>query len=60
MNGLVSPFGSVFSGIPVNLLIQKWGWETVPKVLNVSFILFSVLLWVNRRFHHTEKEQKEL
>lgn len=60
MNGLVSPFGSVFSGIPVNLLIQKWGWETVPKVLNVSFILFSVLLWVNHRFHHTEKEQKEL
>ena len=60
MNGLVSPFGSVFSGIPVNLLIQKWGWAMLPKVLSVSFILFSVLLWVNRHLHRAEKEQKEL
>lgn len=47
MNGLMSPFGSVFSGLPVDMLVKRFGWNSIPNVLCCSFILFSVLLWVN-------------
>lgn len=47
MNGLMSPFGSVFSGIPVNSIIETYGWHCMPRLLGCLFFLFSLLLWLN-------------
>lgn len=58
MNGLVSPFGNVCSGIPVNWIIQRFGWEMIPKVLAGLFVLFTTVLWLNGyvRKHSTDSK----
>ena len=60
MNGLMSPFGSVFSGVPVNLLIQMYGWKTIPKDLGISFVVFSLLLWGNSIIRRHSMDSKDL
>ena len=60
MNGLMSPFGSVFSGVPVNLLIQTYGWKTIQKDLCISFIAFAILLWGNSIIRRHSMDSKDL
>lgn len=60
MNGLMSPFGSVFSGVPVNLMIQKYGWDIIPKGLCISFVGFAILLWGNSIVRRYSKDSKDL
>lgn len=60
MNGLVSPFGSVFSGLPVNWVITKFGWNRLPSLLCWSFFSFSILLWVNALVQKRMKSSKDL
>lgn len=59
MNGLMSPFGSVFSGLPVDYVISKFGWKSIPSILTVSFILFTILLWINRLIRKQYGDSKD-
>ncbi|KAK8833093.1 hypothetical protein WA577_006670, partial [Blastocystis sp. JDR] len=45
LNGLMSPFGSVFSGLPVDWVIRTFGWECLPVLVPLCFCVFSLLLW---------------
>lgn len=60
MNGLMSPFGSVFSGLPVDYIIRKCGWSTIPTILSYSFILFTVLLWCNHFIRKQYGDSKDV
>ena len=60
MNGLVSPFGNVCSGIPVNWIIQKFGWGMIPKVLSGLFVLFTVVLWINSYLRKHTVDSKDV
>lgn len=60
MNGLMSPFGSVFSGLPVDYVIRKFGWKSIPSILCCTFILFTILLWINRFIRKQYGDSKDV
>ena len=60
MNGLMSPFGSVFSGLPVDWAIQRFGWNCLPSLICVCFCSFSLLLWANYIVQRKMNERKDL
>jgi len=60
MNGLVSPLGNVCSGIPVNWIIQTFGWRMIPKVLSGLFVLFTVVLWMNTYLRKHTADSKDV
>lgn len=60
MNGLMSPLGSVFSGIPVNRMIERMGWRFLPRFLLYMFVAFALLLWLNSIVRRVGKDSKEI
>lgn len=60
MNGLMSPLGSVFSGIPVNRMIERMGWKFLPRFLLYMFFTFTLLLWLNSIVRRVGKDSKEI
>lgn len=59
MNGLMSPFGSVFSGLPVDYIIRQFGWNFIPTLLGYSFVLFTVLLCCNNLLRKQYGDSKD-
>ena len=60
LNGLMSPFGSVFSGLPVDWVIRTFGWECLPFLVPLCFCAFSLLLWTNHLVQRRLNERKDL
>ena len=60
MNGLMSPFGSVFSGLPVDWVILTFGWKCLPSLVCVCFCSFALLLWANHFVQRRMNERKDL
>ncbi|KAK8814517.1 hypothetical protein WA556_006557, partial [Blastocystis sp. ATCC 50177/Nand II] len=58
LNGLMSPFGSVFSGLPVDWVIRTFGWECLPFLVPLCFCAFSLLLWTNHLVQRRLNERK--
>ncbi|KAK8820590.1 hypothetical protein WA577_006647, partial [Blastocystis sp. JDR] len=59
LNGLMSPFGSVFSGLPVDWVIRTFGWECLPFLVPLCFCAFSLLLWTNHLVQRRLNERKD-
>ena len=60
LNGLMSPFGSVFSGLPVDWVIRTFGWKCLPFLVPLCFCAFSLLLWTNHLVQRRLNERKDL
>lgn len=60
LNGLMSPFGSVFSGLPVDWVIRTFGWECLSFLVPLCFCAFSLLLWTNHLVQRRLNERKDL
>ena len=60
LNGLMSPFGSVFSGLPVDWVIRTFGWKCLSFLVPLCFCAFSLLLWTNHLVQRRLNERKDL
>ncbi|KAK8831347.1 hypothetical protein WA577_006140, partial [Blastocystis sp. JDR] len=58
LNGLMSPFGSVFSGLPVDWVIRTFGWRCLSFLVPLCFCAFSLLLWTNHLVQRRLNERK--
>ncbi|KAK8832495.1 hypothetical protein WA577_002968, partial [Blastocystis sp. JDR] len=58
LNGLMSPFGSVFSGLPVDWVIRTFGWKCLSFLVPLCFCAFSLLLWTNHLVQRRLNERK--